>query len=122
MPEIIVMPELPEVETIKKGVTPFLLNQRIERMVVRRKQLRWPIPEVIQQLENVLITQVARRAKYLLITTEQGQLLVHLGMSGVLRIVPQGTPAKDRKSTRLNSSHVSLSYAVFCLQKKSPHA
>ncbi len=93
MPEIIVMPELPEVETIKNGVTPFLLNQRIERMVVRRKQLRWPIPEVIQQLENVLITQVARRAKYLLITTEQGQLLVHLGMSGVLRVVPQGTPA-----------------------------
>src|SRR5699024_12824865 len=60
------------------------------------RSLRWPIPEVIQQLENVLITQVARRAKYLLITTEQGQLLVHLGMSGVLRVVPQGTPANTR--------------------------
>lgn len=93
MPEIKSMPELPEVETIKRGVTPYLVNQRIDRMIVRRQQLRWPVPEVISQLENVLITDVSRRAKYLLITTEQGQILVHLGMSGVLRIVPQGSPA-----------------------------
>lgn len=108
MPEIRPMPELPEVETIKRGVTPYLVNQRIERMVVRRQQLRWPVPEVISQLENVLITDVARRAKYLLITTEQGQILVHLGMSGVLRIVPQDTPvaAHDHVDLLLSTGKV----------------
>lgn len=86
------MPELPEVETIKNGVTPFLEGRRIKHMVVRREQLRWPIPQEVQQLKDVRITQVARRAKYLLITTEEGQVLVHLGMSGVLRVVPEDAP------------------------------
>lgn len=81
------MPELPEVETTKRGLEPWLLHQRIEKIIVRQAKLRWPVPAEIFQLEGLHILQLARRAKYLLMHTEAGTATWHLGMSGSLRIV-----------------------------------
>lgn len=82
------MPELPEVETTRRGLAPHLEGQRVTRVVLRRPDLRWPIPiEVQQQLPGQTILSVRRRAKYLLFDTTAGSALLHLGMSGTLRIV-----------------------------------
>lgn len=83
------MPELPEVETTRRGVSPYLLGQRIARIEVRQPGLRWPVPEALTLLEGQVIEKVSRRAKYLLIETAMGSALVHLGMSGALRILPE---------------------------------
>lgn len=90
------MPELPEVETTVRGIRPHLLQHKIKRVVVREKQLRWPIPALT--LERVLpkqtILEVSRRAKYILIKTTAGTLVIHLGMSGTLRLCDRATPLK----------------------------
>ncbi len=83
------MPELPEVETTRRGIEPFLLGQRIRALVVRDRRLRWPIPAGLgTKLSGQRIRAVARRAKYLLLVLERGTLIVHLGMSGSLRVAP----------------------------------
>ncbi|MCU7958618.1 MAG: bifunctional DNA-formamidopyrimidine glycosylase/DNA-(apurinic or apyrimidinic site) lyase [gamma proteobacterium symbiont of Bathyaustriella thionipta] len=88
------MPELPEVETMRRGIQPHLQNQRILGFDLREHRLRWPIPESLRrQLPGCVIRKVRRRAKYLLIDTDQGSLLLHMGMSGSLRILPNRTPA-----------------------------
>lgn len=88
------MPELPEVETTRRGIAPHLEGQRVTRVVVRERRLRWPIPEDLDvRLSGQRIQCVERRAKYLLIQAESGTLIGHLGMSGNLRLVPVGTPA-----------------------------
>ncbi len=85
------MPELPEVETTKRGIEPHILNQQVERVVVRNGRLRWPVPEDLDvRLSGQHFRQIERRAKYLLLHAEVGTLLCHLGMSGSLRIVEQG--------------------------------
>lgn len=87
------MPELPEVETTRRGIAPHLIGQRVQRVVVRNPRLRWPIPEDLDvRLSGQRIVSVERRAKYLLIGAEVGTLISHLGMSGSLRMVKQGTP------------------------------
>lgn len=87
------MPELPEVETTRRGLEPLLLGRRITGAVVRNAALRWPVaPELTSRLPGAAITAVGRRAKYLLLTTGHGHLLLHLGMSGSLRVLPAGTP------------------------------
>ena len=86
------MPELPEVETTKRGIEPWLLDQRVEKIIVRHPRLRWPIPDAIQQLVGHKVVRLSRRAKYLLVHTELGTAMWHLGMSGSLRIVDFGTP------------------------------
>ncbi|MED5526131.1 MAG: bifunctional DNA-formamidopyrimidine glycosylase/DNA-(apurinic or apyrimidinic site) lyase [Pseudomonadota bacterium] len=83
------MPELPEVETTRRGVSPFLLGQQIARIEVRQRGLRWPVPEALALLEGQVIEKVSRRAKYLVIETAMGSALVHLGMSGALRILTE---------------------------------
>jgi formamidopyrimidine-DNA glycosylase len=88
------MPELPEVETTKRGLTPHLLEQRIEKIVLRRADLRWPIPEKILTLEGQVIRALSRRAKYLLVHTDVGDAVWHLGMSGSLRVLPTATPVR----------------------------
>lgn len=89
------MPELPEVETTRRGISPHILNQTIADIVVRQPQLRWPIPSKIKQLlAGQLITDVQRRGKYLLLITAKGTLIIHLGMSGSLRIVDRDSPAE----------------------------
>lgn len=90
------MPELPEVETTRRGIEPHLLKQRIARLVIRQPQLRWPIPEtLIATLPGQRIESIERRAKYLLVNTAAGSALLHLGMSGSLRVLdPETEPGK----------------------------
>jgi len=82
------MPELPEVETICRGIAPHIIGKTIELTLVRQPKLRWPVPKTLAvDLAGLTIRSVTRRAKYLLLVTNGGTLLVHLGMSGSLRIV-----------------------------------
>lgn len=81
------MPELPEVETIRRGIEPLILRREIVRVVVRTDRLRWPVPSGLERrLEGQEIASVERRGKYLLLRLSVGTLLVHFGMSGYLRI------------------------------------
>ena len=83
------MPELPEVETTRRGLAPHLEGQTIKDVVIRHPQLRWPVPQELKSLlPDKRILQIKRRAKYLLIETEAGWVIAHLGMSGSMRIVP----------------------------------
>ncbi len=82
------MPELPEVETTRLGLLPHLLGQQIRALILRRHDLRWPIPRQLpERLANERIECLDRRAKYLLLTTSHGSALIHLGMTGRLRIL-----------------------------------
>jgi formamidopyrimidine-DNA glycosylase len=88
------MPELPEVETSRRGIEPFLCGERIDAIIIRDKRLRWPVrAEVARQLTGQTVIDVARRAKYLLINTGNGSAMIHLGMSGSVFIVDRDTPA-----------------------------
>ncbi len=88
------MPELPEVETTRAGLAPHLTGRVVEGVVLRRPDLRWPIPDdVARRLPGQRIVAVRRRAKYLLLDTDAGSALLHLGMSGSLRVLPAQTPA-----------------------------
>jgi formamidopyrimidine-DNA glycosylase len=87
------MPELPEVETTRRGVEPYCRGRVVRHVIVRESRLRWPVPgQLAQALSGQTIKAVERRAKYLLFRTEAGTLLVHLGMSGSLRIVAPDVP------------------------------
>ncbi|MDG6773902.1 bifunctional DNA-formamidopyrimidine glycosylase/DNA-(apurinic or apyrimidinic site) lyase [Thiomicrorhabdus sp. ZW0627] len=89
------MPELPEVETTRRGIEPKIDRQTITKVVIRNPNLRWPIDsDLPEKLTGLSIQEVARRGKYLLLKTAKGTLLVHLGMSGNLRVLPVGTPAQ----------------------------
>lgn len=82
------MPELPEVETTRRGIEPHIVNRKITRIVVRDARLRWPIPDALPAwAQDQTIVRVERRSKYLCIVLERGTLLVHLGMSGSLRVL-----------------------------------
>ena len=91
---IISMPELPEVETSRRGIAPWVLNQQVCGVVVRDRRLRWPVPgEIDRQLPGQVIRSLRRRAKYLLFETGAGTAILHLGMSGSLRIIDADEPA-----------------------------
>ncbi len=86
------MPELPEVETTRRGIAPHLVGERVQKLVVRQSRLRWPVPpELAARVEKRRILDVSRRAKYLLLRNPQGTLIIHLGMSGSLCMVERGT-------------------------------
>lgn len=88
------MPELPEVETTRRGLAPHMIGQRIARVIVRDRRLRWPIPWGIEKrLSGCLVQGITRRGKYLLFDCGSGWLLLHLGMSGSLHLVPKSAPA-----------------------------
>jgi len=88
------MPELPEVETTRRGISPHVIGHRIERVIIRQRNLRWPISRRLQQsLPGQTVCCVGRRGKYLLLTTAAGTAILHLGMSGSLRIIDAATPA-----------------------------
>jgi formamidopyrimidine-DNA glycosylase len=88
------MPELPEVETSRRGIAPHIVGARITRTVIRQRRLRWPIPTAVDRnLPGESVTSVDRRAKYILINTNAGTAILHLGMSGSVCIVDVGTPA-----------------------------
>ncbi|TEW53177.1 bifunctional DNA-formamidopyrimidine glycosylase/DNA-(apurinic or apyrimidinic site) lyase [Psychromonas sp. RZ22] len=89
------MPELPEVETSRRGISPHINNQNITNITLRHHQLRWPIPSnLLNLLKDKKLLNVDRRAKYLLLRFENGTLLIHLGMSGSLRICQLNEPAQ----------------------------
>lgn len=81
------MPELPEVEVCRLGITPHILNKTVSDVVVRFWQLRWPIPEAVKNLVGLPLLVVERRSKYLILKFSTGSLLIHLGMSGTIRVV-----------------------------------
>ena len=85
------MPELPEVETTRRGIAPALEGRTIRSLVVRDRRLRWPVPRGLEKkLAQQPVLSVSRRAKYLLLETPGGSAMVHLGMSGSMRIVAAG--------------------------------
>jgi len=88
------MPELPEVETSRRGIEPHIIGTRVERVIVRNRGLRWPVSKTVdRKLLGETIMSVTRRAKYLLINTDGGSAILHLGMSGSVYIVDRDTPA-----------------------------
>jgi len=86
------MPELPEVETILRGLTPHIQGATIDKAIVRTRQLRWPIPELNAHIEQQTILNVSRRGKYLLVRLKTGTILFHLGMSGRLCLLNEFKP------------------------------
>jgi formamidopyrimidine-DNA glycosylase len=103
------MPELPEVETTRRGLAPHLEGRRVTGVILRRPDLRWPIPmDVVEHLPGQRISAVRRRAKYLLTDTAAGSALWHLGMTGVMRVLPAATPvgAHDHVDVSLDDGRV----------------
>ncbi len=103
------MPELPEVETTRAGLAPHVLGRTIHHVLLRRPDLRWPIPaEVPDLLPGRRIEAIRRRAKYLLLDTDAGSALLHLGMSGSLRVLAPDVPvrAHDHVDMTLDSGQV----------------
>ncbi len=89
------MPELPEVETTRQGIAPHIEGKLVRSVIVRQQQLRWPVPSNLPSLlQNRKLQAVQRRGKYLLFKFTHGWLLIHLGMSGSLRITQASNPAK----------------------------
>ena len=87
------MPELPEVETSRRGITPHIIGQTITDVVIRDHRLRWPIPkQLAARATSQRIERINRRGKYLLLETGAGCIIIHLGMSGSLRICASDTP------------------------------
>jgi formamidopyrimidine-DNA glycosylase len=87
------VPELPEVETTRRGIEPHVVGRRIVRLVVHDHRLRWPVDvETSAKFIGCTIRRAGRRAKYLLLETDAGTLILHLGMSGSLRVLPAETP------------------------------
>ena len=102
------MPELPEVETSRRGIAPYVTGQTVVRVVVREHRLRWPVSSELETaLTGTVIRTVERRAKYLLLRTDTGCVLVHLGMSGSLCILFRSVPAQkhDHVDIELASGH-----------------
>ena len=90
------MPELPEVETTRQGIAPHCEGQTITDVVVRNGRLRWPVPEDLpERLRGQVIRNVDRRAKYLFINLDGGTVIVHLGMSGSLRVITDNAPPQS---------------------------
>lgn len=109
------MPELPEVETTRRGIAPRIKNQTIEKVIVRQPKLRWPVPKTLNsKLKGQAIDDVIRRGKYILLTTKTGTVIMHLGMSGSLRVIDCTTqPGKH--------DHVDIAFKNGkCLRLKDP--
>lgn len=89
------MPELPEVETTRRGIEPHIAGKKVVQVIVRQPLLRWPVSEELAQcLTGRTVTSVSRRAKYLFLETGAGRVMIHLGMSGSLRILHQWVDAE----------------------------
>ncbi len=87
------MPELPEVETTRRGLEPHIVGKTIKQVILRRDSLRWPIPfDIVEKLPGQKIMGIERRAKYLLMSTKAGSALWHLGMSGSMRVLNANAP------------------------------
>ncbi|WP_296802728.1 bifunctional DNA-formamidopyrimidine glycosylase/DNA-(apurinic or apyrimidinic site) lyase [Thiolapillus sp.] len=108
------MPELPEVETTRRGIEPHIRGKTITGVIIRQPQLRWPVPpELPVLLHRRKLKHVSRRGKYLLLTFTNGTLLLHLGMSGSLRILRSETTAGRH-------DHFDLVFGRHCLRLHDP--
>ena len=85
------MPELPEVEVTRRGIAPQVAGRTISAVTVREPRLRWRVPDAVRRLAGRTVRAVGRRAKYLLLDCGDGHLILHLGMSGSLRVLPAGS-------------------------------
>lgn len=109
------MPELPEIETTRRGIAPYVTGQTVTAVIVREPRLRWRVPPMLaRELRGQTITGVERRGKYLLLRTASGTAILHLGMSGSLRLVPSTTrPEKF--------DHLDLAFGSgYCLRLRDP--
>jgi formamidopyrimidine-DNA glycosylase len=100
------VPELPEVETTRRGIEPHVVGRRIHRLLIHDRRLRWPVDiSMSATLSGSAILRAGRRAKYLLLETDAGTVILHLGMSGSLRVLPASTPriAHDHVDIELDS-------------------
>ena len=107
------MPELPEVETTCRGIAPHLLGQTLRGAVVRQPRLRWPVPPLDRLLRGQRVQGVERRAKYILLRLANGSLIIHLGMSGSLRICPAALAPRPH-------DHIDILFAEECLRLHDP--
>jgi len=100
------MPELPEVETTRRGIITHIKNKKVSAINVRQAKLRWPVsPALLTDLPGQEIVDVHRRGKYLLLVTESGTVLIHLGMSGSLRIIKANTAPGKHDHVDISFSH-----------------
>lgn len=104
------MPELPEVEVTRMGIAPYAQGQQVTALIIRQPKLRWSIPDQLQQIVGQQIINVRRRAKYLLLDTAIGSAIIHLGMSGNLRVLPANTAAKKHDHVDLVLSNTLIRY------------
>jgi formamidopyrimidine-DNA glycosylase len=103
------MPELPEVEITRRGIAPFVEGRIVTRVVVRDGRLRWPVPRTLaKHLCGLTVRRVLRRGKYLLLDCGAGWLIIHLGMSGSLRITEPDAALKPHEHIDLVFGHVAL--------------
>jgi formamidopyrimidine-DNA glycosylase len=97
------MPELPEVETVRRGLVPHLIDQRFAGATLRETRLRWPVPaDLNNRVAGHRIDRLDRRGKYLILRLDSGNLILHLGMSGSLRLVSSSTPPARHDHLDLN--------------------
>ena len=108
------MPELPEVEITRRGIAPYVEGRTVTGVVVRDRRLRWPVPrDLARQLSGRTVRRVLRRGKYLLLDCGAGWLIVHLGMSGSLRITDPAAKLKPHE-------HVDLVFGCIALRLRDP--
>jgi formamidopyrimidine-DNA glycosylase len=108
------MPELPEVETTRRGIAPHVTGQRVTRVIVRNPNLRWPVTRrLADELTGQVVRHVLRRAKYLLLETDEGTAILHLGMSGSLKMVAASEPA-------MKHDHVDIVFGKTALRLTDP--
>lgn len=101
-------------ETTRRGIAPHIMGRRLDRLIVRQPRLRWPVPAgLARQLQGQIVLQVERRAKYLLLRMSEGTLLIHLGMSGSLRLVTD-------KRVPGPHDHFDLDFGEYCLRFRDP--
>ncbi|UZE96559.1 bifunctional DNA-formamidopyrimidine glycosylase/DNA-(apurinic or apyrimidinic site) lyase [Alkalimarinus alittae] len=96
------MPELPEVETTRRGIHPYVEHNTIRSVTIRERRLRWPVSDELTTLSMALVHKLERRAKYLILHLPKGYIIIHLGMSGNLRVVENNTPIGKHDHVDLN--------------------
>lgn len=108
------MPELPEVETTRRGVSPHSVGKKLTQLRVRNRAMRWPVPAGLEKtLANKKLLDITRRGKYLLFEFTHGTAILHLGMSGSLRVMPTASsPGKH--------DHIDLCFGSNCLRFNDP--
>ncbi len=105
------MPELPEVEVTRLGIHPHLIAQCVKGLTMRRDGLRWPFPtDLVAKIVGKQVQATSRRGKYLLIWFNNGTLIIHLGMSGRIRLLPLNTPAQTHDHVDLLLEHQLLRF------------